>query len=76
MTPIIAKGDLIMSSISITYKDYYSNAHSIEKLKDMALRDIEIAIFLGANPDRIKAIEDAMNERAEEIERESNKEEV
>ena len=56
----------------MTYKESYKQCNTIEELKRMALKDTEIAIFLGANPDRIRAIETAMNERADEIE--ANKE--
>jgi len=45
----------------MTYYEAYSAYKTEEKIKEMAKRDIKVAIFLGANPDRIKAIEDAMN---------------
>lgn len=51
----------------MTYKESYKQCNTIDELKQT-----EIAIFLGANPDRIRAIENAMNERANEIEK-SNK---
>ena len=53
----------------MTYKERYSQCNTIDELKQMAIKDTEIAMFLGANPDRIKAIENAMNERADEIEK-------
>lgn len=52
----------------MTYKERYSQCNTIDELKQIAIKDTEIALFLGANPDRIKAIEDAMNERVNEIE--------
>jgi hypothetical protein len=45
----------------MTYYEAYSTCQNEEKIKEMAIRDTEVAIFLGNNPDRIKAIEDAMN---------------
>lgn len=56
----------------MTYKESYKQCNTIDELKQMAIKDTEMAIFLGANPDRIRAIENAMNERADEIEK-SNK---
>lgn len=50
-----------------TYRDYYKQAHTIEELKQMALDDTRVAMLLGCNPDRIQAIEDAMNDRAKEL---------
>ena len=53
----------------MTYRERYSQCNTIDELKQMAIKDTEIAIILGANPDRIRAIENAMNERADEIEK-------
>lgn len=39
---------------------------SFKELTDKVKVDTTIALFFGSNPDRIKAIEDAMNEVAEE----------
>ena len=39
---------------------------SLEELIEKGKKDAEVALFLGANPDRMKAIEDAMNEVAKE----------
>ena len=41
----------------MTYKERYSQCNTIDELKQMAIKDTEIAILLGANPDRIRAIE-------------------
>lgn len=45
----------------MTYLESYRALNSIEAIKEKAIADTKIAIFLGNNPDRIKAIEDAMN---------------
>ena len=45
----------------MTYYETYSKCTSEEEIITKALQDTKIAIFLGNNPDRIKAIEDAMN---------------
>lgn len=45
----------------MTYYETYSACKTEEEIKERAKRDTEVAIFLGNNPDRIKAIEDAMN---------------
>ena len=45
----------------MTYYEAYSACQNDVEIKEMAIRDIKIAIRLGNNPDRIKAIEDAMN---------------
>ena len=39
---------------------------SLKELTDKVKVDTAIALFFGGNPDRIKAIEEAMNEVAEE----------
>lgn len=58
----------------MTYYEKYSACQNEEEIKEKAIRDVKIAIFLGNNPDRIKAIEDAMNkaiaEKAEGSEKE------
>ena len=46
----------------MTYYESYIACGSIEKAKEKAIEDVKVAIFLGNNPDRIKAIEDALNE--------------
>jgi hypothetical protein len=46
----------------MTYYEAYSACKNITEIKKMAIHDTEIAIFLGNNPDRIKAIENAMNQ--------------
>jgi hypothetical protein len=50
----------------MTYKEAYSKARSLDHLKSMVKHDTIIAIVLGNNPDRIKAIEQAMNEITQE----------
>lgn len=45
----------------MTYYEAYSACQNEVKIKEMAMHDLKMAIFLGNNPDRIKAIEDAMN---------------
>lgn len=45
----------------MTYLEAYRSLPTVEAIKEMAISDTKIAIFLGNNPDRIKAIEDAMN---------------
>ena len=50
----------------MTYKESYMQATSLEDLMEKGKKDAQIALFLGANPDRMKAIEDAMNEVAKE----------
>lgn len=49
-----------------TYKESYMQLSSLKELTDRVKVDTAIALFFGGNPDRIKAIEDAMNEVAEE----------
>ena len=45
----------------MTYYEAYSACKTEEEIKEKVKHDTKVAIFLGANPDRIKAIEDAMN---------------
>jgi hypothetical protein len=45
----------------MTYYEAYSTCQNEEEIKKMAMRDTKVAVFLGNNSDRIKAIEDAMN---------------
>jgi len=46
----------------MTYYEKYSACQNVEEIKEMAIRDVKrVAIFMGGSPDRIKAIEDAMN---------------
>lgn len=45
----------------MTYYESYSACKDVEEIKERAMCDTKVAIFLGNNPDRIKAIEDAMN---------------
>ena len=50
----------------MTYYQIYSQLKSEKELKSMMERDAKVALFLGSNPDRIKAIEDAGNKVARE----------
>lgn len=52
----------------MTYYEAYKACNSVEQIKAMAIQDTEVAIFLGNNTDRIKAIEDAMNKAIRESE--------
>lgn len=45
----------------MTYYEAYSVCQNEVEIKEMAMRDTKMAIFLGNNTDRIKAIVDAMN---------------
>ena len=45
----------------MTYYEAYSACQNEVEIKEKAIHDTKVAIFLGNNPDRIKAIEDAMN---------------
>ncbi len=45
----------------MTYYEAYSTCRNEVEIKEMAKRDTKVAIFMGNNLDRIKAIEDAMN---------------
>ena len=45
----------------MTYYEKYSACRNKEEIKEMVIRDVKVAIFMGGNPDRMKAIEDAMN---------------
>lgn len=51
----------------MTYYEAYSACRSEAEIKEMAKRDTKVAIFMGGNPDRIKAIEDAMNKAIADI---------
>lgn len=51
----------------MTYYEKFSSAKTEEQLKSMMKQEAEIAmLFLGGNPDRIKAIEDAGNRVSDE----------
>lgn len=50
----------------MTYYEKYSMLKSEEELKLVMKEDAKVALFLGGNPDRIKAIEDAGNKVANE----------
>lgn len=45
----------------MTYLESYRELNSVEAIKEKAISDTKVALFLGGNLDRIKAIEDAMN---------------
>ena len=48
------------------YEDVYRKLDSFELLKAAVEKDIKVAFFLGANQDRLQAIEEAMNKVAVE----------
>lgn len=51
----------------MTYYEIYSACQSVEEIKEKAKQDAKEAIYLlGNNPDRIKAIEEAMNKAISE----------
>lgn len=50
----------------MTYYEAYSKCITREQMEEAMKHDAEVAMFLGANPDRLKAIEDAANRVAEE----------
>lgn len=45
----------------MTYKEAYRKCRDIGELIGKVKHDTEVAMILGGNKDRIKAIEDAMN---------------
>lgn len=50
----------------MTYLEAYRKCDSIEAIKEMAKRDAKFAVLLGGNPDRFRAIEEALNKAIEE----------
>lgn len=50
----------------MTYLESYRRCKTVEEIKKRAILDTKVAIFMGNNPDRIKAIEDAMNQAIED----------
>lgn len=50
----------------MTYEECYRKFHNIEDAKEQVKKDVNIAWVLGGNPDRLKAIEDALNRVAKE----------
>ena len=50
----------------MTYYEAYSKCETREQMEEAMKHDVEVAMFLGSNPDRLKAIEDATNRVAEE----------
>ncbi len=46
----------------MTYLESYRQCKTVEEIKQKAVQDTKVAIFIGNNLDRIKAIEDAMNQ--------------
>ena len=50
----------------MTYYETFSALHSFDELKSAAIQATKVAIFMGSNPDRFKAIEDAMNKVVKE----------
>ncbi len=55
----------------MTYYESYKALKTAEEIKEKAISDTKVAIFLGGNADRIKAIEDAMNKAISEMREES-----
>ena len=51
----------------MTYLESYRQCNTLKELINRVKADTKVAIFLGSNPDRIKAIENAMNEREKEL---------
>lgn len=51
----------------MTYLESYRELDSIEAIKRKAKDDAWVAMFMGNNPDRMKAIEDAMNIAIKEV---------
>lgn len=58
----------------MTYYEKYSACQNEAEIKEKAIHDAKVAIFLGNNPDRIKAIEDAMNKAIADKAERSDKE--
>ena len=52
----------------MTYYESYKALPTVEAIKQKAVLDTKVAIFIGNNPDRIKAIEDAVNKAVAEKE--------
>ena len=50
----------------MTYEDVYRNCDTAEEAYTLAANDVRVAIFCGANPNSIKAIESALNKIAKE----------
>lgn len=51
----------------MTYYESYKALKTVEEIKEEAISDTKVAMFLGGNADRIKAIEDAMNKAISEL---------
>ena len=56
----------------MTYYEVYSACSTVEEIKEKAIADTKVAIIFGNNPDRIRAIEDAMNRAIAEKNGEQN----
>ncbi len=52
----------------MTYYESYKALSSVQEIKEQMISDAKVAVFLGGNPDRIKAIEDAGNKAIQEME--------
>lgn len=52
----------------MTYLEAYRQCKTVEAIKVMAHKDIKVAILMGNNLDRIRAIQDAMNQAIAERE--------
>lgn len=57
----------------MTYYEAYSACQNEIEIKERVRRDMKVAVFLGNNPDRIKAIEDAMNKAIADKEKKLDK---
>jgi hypothetical protein len=55
---------------SMTYLDKYRKCKSVGEIIAEAKRDVKVALFIGGDPDRLKAIEEAVNEAIDEREEE------
>lgn len=49
----------------MTYKESFSQCKNLQELKDSVKRETKVALIIG-NPDRVYAIEKAMNETIKE----------
>lgn len=51
------------------YIDKYRKCKSVDEIMAEVKQDVKIALFIGGDPDRLKAIEEAMNEAIAEREK-------
>lgn len=60
-----------------TYEEEYRKLPTTKAIMDMAKRDMNVAIFLGSNPDRLRAIQTAVDKvltERESMEKEKSEE--